>query len=125
MLEQVTLLRQDETAAVDPDRIDDLFKQLGPHAAEDLVCRTLEELAARLTHVERCYRRGRTDEMCKTARGLCAVADQLGMVLLGRVAQDVITCADTGDAVALAATLARLLRVGERSLTGMWDFREP
>jgi hypothetical protein len=124
-LEQVTLLRQDETAAFDPDRIDDLFKQLGRHAAEDLVCRTLEELAARLTHVERCYRRGRPDEMCKTARGLCAVADQLGMVLLGRVAQDVINCAGTGDAVALAATLARLLRVGERSLTGMWDFREP
>ncbi|WP_397544007.1 hypothetical protein [Roseovarius salis] len=120
----MTLLRQDETAGFDPGRIDDLFTQLGPAAAEELVCRTLEELAARLTHAERCHRRGRLDEMRKTARGLCGVSDQLGLVLLARVARDVIACAELGDRVALAATLARLLRVGERSLTEVWAFRD-
>jgi len=123
-LEHVTLLRQDETVRLDPDRVHDLFLQLGDRAAEDLVCRGLEEMAARLAHVERCHRRGRTDEMRRTARGLATVADQLGMTLLGRVALSVIACSEAGDGVAMSATLARMLRIGERSLAEFWDGRQ-
>ncbi|KRS19829.1 hypothetical protein [Roseovarius indicus] len=120
-MEHVTLLRQSETVRLDPDRLDELFLQLGHQAAEDVVCRALEELAARLTHVERFYRQGKMRDMRKCARSLGAIADQLGMEALARVARDVSGCSDAGDAVALAATLARLLRVGEVSLTEIWD----
>ena len=123
IVEQVTCLRQDETVRLDPERIAELFLQLGDHAAEDVVFRALEELAARLTHVERCYRRARHDELIRTARGLVEVAEQLGMTLLGQVAQSVIVCAEGDDDVALAATLARLLRIGERSLSELWEGR--
>lgn len=124
ILEHVTLLRQDETVRLDPARVHDLFLQLGDRAAEDLVCRGLEEMAARLAHVERCHRRGRVEEMRRTARGLATVSDQLGMTLLGRVARSVIACSGDGDDVALSATLARLLRIGERSLAKFWDGRD-
>lgn len=106
---------------LDPARLDELFVQLGQHAAEDVVCRALEEMAARLSHIERCYRTGNTAEMRKNARSLGAIADQLGMPAMARVARDVTNCADTADPVALAATLSRLLRLGERSLTEIWD----
>jgi hypothetical protein len=49
-VEQVTLLKQDERVRLDPQRLDTLFDQLGETGAEDIVCRALEELAARLSH---------------------------------------------------------------------------
>jgi hypothetical protein len=121
IVEHVTLLKQSERVRLDPDRLDELYLQLGQQQAEDVVCRALEELAARLTHVERFYRQGKTREMRKCARSLGAIAGQLGMDALARVARDVGGCSEAGDAVALAAVLARLLRVGEMSLTEIWD----
>jgi len=120
----VTLLKQNETVRLDPDRLDQLFVQLGEHAAEDVVCRALEELAARLTHIERFYRQGEVTDLRKCTRSLGAIADQLGMGMLARVARDVVATTDTGDPVAQAATLARLLRIGEVSLTEIWDTQE-
>lgn len=124
VLEQVTLLRQDEPVRLDPGRLEDLYTQLGQHAAEDVVCRALEEMAARLSHIETSFRAGQIEDMRKNARGLGAISDQLGMSMLARVARDVTACADSGDPVAQAATLARLLRIGERSLTEIWDVQE-
>ena len=43
------------------------------------------------------------------------------MRTLARVAGDVTRCIDAGDGVALAAVLSRLIRIGERSLTAIWD----
>ena len=123
-MEQVTLLKQDETVKVDADRLEQLYQQLGEDGAEDVVCRALEELAARLSHTERCYRELRFGDMRKSARSLIAIADQIGMQLLANVAQDVTLCIDDGDRIALAATLARLLRIGERSLCEIWDLQD-
>ncbi|MEI4234591.1 hypothetical protein [Roseovarius sp. D22-M7] len=120
-MNQVTLLKQEERVRLDPDRLDALFDQLGETGAEDIVCRALEELAARLSHAERCHREGRIEDMRKSSRSLIAIADQIGMSLLARVAGDVTASIDAGDHVALGATFARLLRIGERSLCEIWD----
>jgi hypothetical protein len=120
-VEQVTLLKQDERVRLDPQRLDTLFDQLGETGAEDIVCRALEELAARLSHAERCYREGRIADMRKSSRSLIAITDQVGMSLLAGVAGDVTASIDAGDHVALAATFARLLRISERSLCEIWD----
>ena len=120
-VEQVTLLKQDERVRLDPQRLDTLFDQLGETGAEDIVCRALEELAARLSHAERCYREGRIADMRKSSRSLIAITDQVGMSLLAGVAGDVTASIDAGDHVALAATFARLLRIGKRSLCEIWD----
>lgn len=109
---------------LDSDRLNDLYAQLGQHAAEDVVCRALEEMAARLTHIDKSYRAGDWEDLRKNARGLGAIADQLGITVLAKVARDVKTCVEMGDPVALAATLARLMRVGESSLTEVWDTQE-
>lgn len=115
-MKQITLLEQDESVHLDLERIESLYMQLGPSNAEDIVCRALEELAARLTHAERCYSEWRIAELRKGTRGLIAIADQIGMQLLAKVAGDVTDCIDRDDQVALGATFARLLRIGERSL---------
>jgi hypothetical protein len=62
--------------------------------------------------------------MRKGCRSLIAMADQVGMAMLARVAGDVTGCIDAGDGTALAATFARLLRIADRSLCEIWDMAE-
>lgn len=122
-MEFVKVLEQDESVRLDPDRLQALYEQLGETGAEDVVCRAMEELALRMSIVERMYREDRLSEMHKALRSLTAIADQIGMWTLCRVAGDVSRCADTGDPVALAAVLSRMLRIGERSLSEIWDLQ--
>ncbi|MEI4196337.1 hypothetical protein [Roseovarius sp. E0-M6] len=123
-MEQVTMLKQNEVVHLDSDQLEKLFEQLGEAGAEDVVCRALEELAVRLTHAERCWREGGHGDMRKSTRSLVAIAEQIGMNTLARVAMDVIVCVDRGDQIAVAATLTRLIRIGERSLSEIWDLQD-
>jgi hypothetical protein len=122
-LEQVTILQNEETVRLNQDRLGALYDRLGAPGAEDVVCRAMEELAARLSHLDGDYRAGRWAEMRKGARALAAIADQIGMDTLAGVGRDVTACVDLGDRVALAAVVARLFRSGERSLTAVWDMQ--
>ena len=122
-MDDVKILAQEEVVRLDPDRLKTLYDQLGDSGAEDVVCRAMEELAVRLSMTERLFRQDRYDEMRKAARSLTGIADQIGMNTLSRVASDVTNCIDARDAVALSATLSRLLRIGERSLTEIWDMQ--
>jgi hypothetical protein len=124
VLNKVTMLVQDEAVLLDPDRLGTLYAQLGEAAAEDVICRAMEEMAVRLTCAERMYREDQIAGLRKTVRCLAAIADQVGMHGLARVARDVAQCIDGSDHNGLAATLARLLRVGERSLTAIWDLQD-
>jgi hypothetical protein len=63
-------------------------------------------------------------ELRKSVKSLIAIAEQIGMCKLARVAGDVGTAVDQADMVAVAATLSRLMRVGEASLTAVWDLQD-
>jgi len=101
-----------------------LYRQLGDAGAEDVICRAIEELAVRLSHCERLWREQDWLGLRKSARSLIAISDQIGMSALARVAQDVTDTIDAVDHVATSATLFRLIRVGERSLTAVWDLQD-
>ncbi len=124
MLEMVAVLTQNETIQLDSEKLADLYRQLGENAAEDVVCRAMEELALRLAHTEKLYRKRQLQEMRKSARLIVAIAEQVGMQLLAKIACDVTRCIDKGDEAALAAVLSRLVRIGERSLTEVWDLQD-
>jgi hypothetical protein len=123
-VEQVTALQPAERVCLDADRLETLYKQLGARGAEDVVCRALEEIAARLAQAERDYRAARFDGMRKGCRGLIGMAEEVGMPLMARVARDVTACIDAGDGTALGASFARLLRIAERSLCEIWDMQD-
>ena len=110
-----------EPVRLDPDRLGMLYRQLGEVASEDVICRAVEELAARLCQCERLWRQGDMASLRKGARSLIAIADQVGMTALAKSAHHVTDAVDGGDRTATAATLSRLIRVGERSLTAVWD----
>lgn len=121
VVDKIVTLEQKESVRLDPDCLSGLYRQLGDQNAMDVLCRTVEELAVRLSNCERHWRQRNWTDLRKCARSLIAIAEQVGMTLLARVAADVTRAVDAGDAVAAGATLCRLIRVGERSLTAMWD----
>lgn len=118
------VLQPAEQVRLDADRLEALYIQLGTRGAEDVVCRTFEEIAARLAFAERDYRAARFDEMRKGCRGLVGMAEEVGMPLMVRVARDVTACIAAGDGTALSASFARLLRIAERSLCEIWDMQD-
>lgn len=123
-MDHVLKIRLNETVHVDHDRLGALYTELGESAAEDVVCRAMEELALRLSHCSRLHGAQEWNELRKCARSLIAISEQIGMLVLARVANDVIETLDAGDGPAISATLSRLLRIGEQSLTAIWDLQD-
>ncbi|SFB01901.1 hypothetical protein SAMN05421688_2423 [Poseidonocella pacifica] len=121
---ELKTLQAQQRVRVDSGRILDLTQQLGPHGAEEVVCRAMEELAVRLTYLEDRYRSADSSQLRKTARSLAKIAEQIGMSDVSRVALDVLNCVDAEDEHALAAVMTRLLHVGERSLSAIWDLQD-
>ena len=123
-MSNITELRLSEHVHVDHNRLNALYTEMDPAMAEDVVCRAMEELALRMAHCDRLFRAGDLDGVRKSSRSLIAIADQIGMNVMARVAGDVTNCATTRDQVALSATLSRLMRTGEESLTAIWDLQD-
>lgn len=118
------ILLHEEVVRLDPDRIGALYNQLGDVGAENVVCRAMEELAIRMSDLPPLLRKNDLTQLAKIARSLVGIAEQIGMMTLARVARDVATCAHNGDLAALGATMARLSRIGDRSLAAVWDMQD-
>jgi len=123
-MNQVLNIRLQETVRVDQDRLGALYAELGAEAAEDVVCRAMEELALRLSHSTRMYADGETPELRKCVKSLIAISEQIGMFALARVAGDVVETIDAQDTAATGATFSRLVRIGEQSLAAIWDLQD-
>ncbi len=123
-MSDVVEIRLAEKIQLDQARLDALYTQLGAAGAETVVCRAMEELAVRMTECETLWRDNSVVQLRKHARSLIAIADQIGMHRLAQVAGDVTVCIDLGDEVAVAATLSRMLRIGERSLSAIWSMED-
>lgn len=124
VVENVIFLKPDEQVRLDAERLGELYLQMGEAGAEEVVCRAIDELACRLGKCHRLWCQQDASALRKSARSLIAIADQIGMAALARVARQVTDAVDGGDPVAVAATLSRLIRTGERSLTAVWDLQD-
>ncbi|MFO1175636.1 MAG: hypothetical protein U1E48_10610 [Paracoccaceae bacterium] len=120
----LAVLRHEEGVRLDPDPLVALYSELGESGAERVLCRAMEDLRSRLSEILRHADEGRGTPVARTARQLGAVAAQIGLPTLARVAGDVVYSTEAGDPTAQAATLARLVRIGERSLSAVWDLRD-
>lgn len=119
-LQTVTSLVPHVTAFVDPARIDVLVKQIGIGAAERFVGRALEDLALILNTLERAEAAGDGRGIVSSAEALTMIAEELGLMTMAQVCCDVKCAIDQGDESAAHAIVARLMRVGERSLVAVW-----
>ncbi|MFV0358642.1 hypothetical protein [Tropicimonas sp.] len=122
-VKRISMLLHEEPVGLDRTPLETLHRQLGRAGAENVTCRTLEDLSERLADLRPFAGGCRTDTE-RLARGLAGVAEQIGLTMLARVAGDVACCANRGDFAALSATLARLERIGDRSLSAIWDLQD-
>lgn len=120
----VTYLRQNEHPGLDPDRMTELYVQLGEAGAEDMICRVMEDLATKLADIHEVQGIADDQLMQQAVRHIAEVAGKIGLTGLSRVAMDVEYCLNFDDHPARAATLARMIRIGEKSLTAIWDSRD-
>lgn len=117
----VAALGMAEPVRVDAGRVRHIVDELGENAAKGLIEMALEQMAIAVTALQREADGGDAVRIAAKAERLSRLAWQVGLVSLARVADDVAACARRTDAVALAATLARAVRVANRSLTEIWD----
>ena len=120
----ISCLHHQEGVRLDPVRLVALYAELGEAGAEEVICRAMEELAVHLAALQQAAAEGAPTPVIVAADRLCALAEQVGMTSLVHVGRDVSASARAGDHAALAATLARLVRIGDRSLTAVWDLRD-
>ncbi len=119
------MLQPRESVGLEYDRIAWLVDRLGPAEGELAIGAAMEDLAVLLHDAG--LARDVSDMSALRMRALCiqGAAERLGMRLLAQVAGDVIALCGTQDVAALAATSARMGRVGEHSLLAVWDAQLP
>ncbi len=110
-----------EMVQFDKERVAQIVARLGQRNADDVIARTMEELAVQLAKVHRDVDRGLTGEVQTAAAKIAEFSAHIGMPSLSVAAQNVANATQTNCSSALAATTARLDRVGEASLLQVWD----
>ena len=120
-MNQVTNLALNEPVRVDARRVGDIINELGEIAAQNVIGLALEQLAGALGGVDLAVSLGNLADTVMHADQLSRLAWQVGLTSLSGVAVDLGNCAERRDLTSLAAVRARLLRVGNQSLTQIWD----
>jgi N-acetylglucosamine kinase-like BadF-type ATPase len=109
----------------DPAPLVSLYAARGDAGAEDAVCAALEAISHRLCRLDHDHSLREIAAIPRLAHEIAALGDRIGLTTLARVARAVARCAETGDSAALGATLARLGRVADRSISEIWDVHDP
>ena len=122
---KIARLSVEENVNIDMHRLEEIVSELGENTAVQIIGAALEQLALALARTIDATQRGDLAQVVGNADRLSRLAWQVGLVTLAGVAVDVGSCAERRDPGALAATAARLARIGNQSLTQIWDAPEP
>ncbi|RLJ41394.1 hypothetical protein BCF46_3187 [Litoreibacter meonggei] len=123
-MQDVLKLEMREPVRVDPDRLVELCVSMGEMRAETLITNAMEDLVKGMIEIENAYIAQNMDILTCQADHLVRTADNIGMTTFSRVADDVATCGRLREGVSLAATLNRLQRIADRSLSAVGDMQE-
>jgi hypothetical protein len=121
---KLAVLRHEEGVRLNSDCLVALYSRLGEAGAELFMVQALEELSVRLRDIQRLADADNPEELIRNASRVALAADQIGMSSLARVARDVAQAGGAGDMPGRAATIARMMRIADRSLTAVWDMQD-
>lgn len=106
---------------LDPFKLTELCVSEGEAGAEAMVSDVIERLSVELGHVEQAYVAQDLKALAAHAKALIPLANKIGMTTFAKVTGDVVQCAKAAEILPLAATLSRLIRIADKSLTAVWD----
>lgn len=124
-MSKIAILSMNDAIRIDLQRLEQIVRELGEDCAAQVIGAALEELARALRRTVLAAQERDLGAVVNHADQLSRLAWQVGLVTLAGVAIDVGACAERRDATALASTVARLERIGNRSLTQIWDSGAP
>jgi len=119
----VTVLQFKGHLRLNPDPLADIYATQGEDVAEDIVCRTLADLANRISDVQEIHERCAFADMPLPARRISAVAGQIGLLEVSIAAAHLGNAAAQGNGIAIEATLSRLERCFDLAMTEVWNFQ--
>lgn len=120
-LVHISALVISEAVRVDSRRVADIIGELGETAAQNVIGLALEQLAGALVAVQEALEREDLVQAATQSDRLSRLSWQIGLLSLAGVAMDLSSMAERGDLPAVGAIGARLARVGNQSLTAIWD----
>lgn len=120
----ITSLIVTEVIKVDSRRIHDFITELGEDAASRVVEQATQRLQYSLTKIEQAVTRLDLRKTATQSGNLSRLAWQIGLVSLSNVATDLGNCAEQDNIEALLVVKARIMRVGQRSLTLLQNAKE-
>ena len=99
-----------ENVRIQGEALNLLQRNLGTDGSQNVIERAVVEVAERMGAVEQALLDSDFDMLRKSARSLGSIGEQLGLLLMTKVAQDMC---------ALHAVVERLMRVGDASLAAV------
>ncbi|MBO9478945.1 hypothetical protein J7382_15460 [Shimia sp. R11_0] len=122
-MSQIAMLKMSEQAVVDQDELARVLIRMDPSEAEETFMGLIKSLTDHLAISEQHLQAYNLSELADTMALVELISGRLCMTSLAQVAEDVMHCCDRNDGVALSATHARLIRIGECALREIWDLK--
>lgn len=121
---RTAMLKFADPVCVDTNRLNAICDRMGPQGGEVLIGAAMEDVAVLVADAAKAW--GRCDLEGLRAGGgqIASVAERLGLMTLSNVARSVAELCDASDDAALAANVARLVRLGEQSLIAIWEAQD-
>ena len=110
-----------ERIIIDSARLEEVFRRLGDRGAEAYVMEAVEAISGLLAEVDGFVRNNQLAEIPPRAQQVSRISAEIGMTSLARVSRDIGIAAARDDVVAYRAVWERLVRIGNRSLSQVWE----
>ncbi|MDD9921866.1 MAG: hypothetical protein OXQ92_06250 [Boseongicola sp.] len=121
MFDNVVGCRPIDMIYVDPAPLKEMVRARGLPRTEFITSTAMEEIAERLSTAEAAWEAGEFARLSKICRSIIGLSEEIGLESLAQVAGCIAGDVGRNDTNALAALVARLVRVGEASLSALWD----
>lgn len=120
----LTIREPIEAIHIDTNRLGHHLKRSVEQDVSDHVFHLADTMAQALGEAETNFLNNRFDRLVSTVQKIATLAEMCEFISVRTVAGDVTHAVQRNDAVAVSATVLRLLRIGEKSLYAIWDLPE-
>ena len=116
---QISVLSHDEHLPFCTSKIDEIYCEFDPQRAKAIINGALDEFAIRLSVLECAGKQNKRAATRKAVDALTSIGQQIGLGSLTEAAHNVRALTAASDDPALAAAVARLVRLGDMCLVSL------
>ncbi|SPF80051.1 hypothetical protein [Pseudoprimorskyibacter insulae] len=120
-MQNISQASAQDAILLDSEHMAYLKNHLGTHGASDVICKAIDELSLGLARVQNFGSIADKRAVRQNCKALKIAANLVGLKSLAQVADETFVMIETADDVALASVLERLVRVGQASLSALWE----